>query len=317
MIVKCDYKVKGKSGDLSAENFIHGRFLELTNHVAGLVLSGLILLISNRKSIKSLISKFSGNHSKLFSWRNWPPLFICSLSSLSDVLSSWFQYESLKYATFTSQLLAKSSLSLFVMLAAKRVSNRTYKRHEYLCVGLIGLGIFLFSDLDTAQVIHISSGKTLNSPVIYTSFSGIICLLGFLLSDSFTVTWQDNLINNYAVSSIALMFITNVYSFLYTLVSLSREHEFTDTLRFMNDHSDITMHIVILSLTSAFGQIFIFVTIQKFGAFVFSIILITRQVVPIVFTSTVFEHVVSTQGTLGLSLMFFAIFVQLFLKSRR
>jgi adenosine 3'-phospho 5'-phosphosulfate transporter B2 len=82
----------------------------------------------------------------------------------------------------------------------------------------------------------------------------------------------------------------------------------------MNDHTDITMHIVLLSLTSAIGQIFIFVTIQKFGALVFSLIMTTRQVLSIVLSSMVFEHSMTLQGMLGVSLIFFALFLQQYLK---
>jgi adenosine 3'-phospho 5'-phosphosulfate transporter B2 len=289
-----------------ARRFKNSQFLVLTNRLAGLLLSGFILLISNRRKLPT--------YRKLVSWDAWPPLFICSYSSLSNVLSSWFQYESLKYVTFTSQLLAKSSKSLFVMLCSKLVSNKTYKRHEYFCVGLICVGVFLFSELNTTASELISKKAPLNNSSLYTSFPGVICLLGYLISDSFTSTWQDNLITSYSISSIALMFITNVYSCIFTLVSLYREDELAETIQFLNQHTGITLHIVLLSVTSAVGQVFIFVTIQKFGALVFSLIMTTRQVLAIVLSSVVFQHSMSIQGVLGVSLIFLALFLQQYVK---
>jgi len=172
-------------------------------------------------------------------------------------------------------------------------------------VCLIALGVFLFSDLNNTKS---------NSEVMYTSFPGLLCLLGYLVSDSFTSTWQDNLNKTHSMSSIALMFITNVYSCLFTLVGLTSQNELHDSLKFLREHSQITHHVVLLSLTSAIGQIFIFVTIKKFGALVFSLIMTSRQVLSIVLSSIIFEHYLSVQSVFGISLIFFALFFQQFLK---
>jgi adenosine 3'-phospho 5'-phosphosulfate transporter B2 len=244
---------------------------------------------------------------KIVSYKNWPPLFICSYSSLSNVLSSWFQYESLQYVSFTSQLLAKSSKSVFVMLTGKIVSNKNYKPYEYFCVCLIAFGIFLFSDINNKNANE-------NNMMISTSLPGLICLLGYLITDSFTSTWQDNLIKEYSISSISLMFITNLYSCIYTFVSLLNQNEFYETIEFLNQHSDITHHVVLLSITSAIGQIFIFLTIQNFGALVFSLIMTTRQVLSILLSSIIFQHYLSYQSMFGIAIIFIALFLQQYFK---
>lgn len=147
-----------------------------------------------------------------------------------------------------------------------------------------------------------------------TSLPGLICLLGYLISDSFTSTWQDNLIRNYKMSSMALMFITNAYSCIYTLVSLVSQDELKESIDFMFTYPEFTNHIILLSLASAIGQLFIFVTIQEFGALVFSLIMTTRQVLSILLSSIVFQHSLSLQSVVGISLIFFALFLQQYLK---
>ena len=284
-----------------AQKFQNSQFLVLANRSVGLALSFCILLVCNRNRATFLTYK------KLVNYRHWPPLFICSYSSLSNVLSSWFQYESLIYVTFTSQLLAKSSKSIFVMLTSKIVSNKVYKLHEYICVGIIGIGIFLFSDINKHDL-----NKT--NQILMTTFPGFLCLFGYLVTDSFTSTWQDNLIKKHSISSISLMFITNLYSVLYTFISLVKENELGETIEFLQEHKDITRHIVLLSITSAIGQIFIFVTIQKFGALVFSLIMTTRQVLSILLSSLVFQHSMSLQSVFGVSLIFFALFAQQYMR---
>lgn len=134
-------------------NFKNSQFLVLSNRATGLVLSFMILIIFNRCKIRACFLSsvnfifFTSSFEKIVSAKNWAPLYKCSYSSLTNVLSSWFQYESLKYVSFNTQLLAKSSKSLFVMLTGKVISNKSYKPYEYFCVLLIGFGVFLFSDI--------------------------------------------------------------------------------------------------------------------------------------------------------------------------
>ena len=110
------------------------------------------------------------------------------------------------------------------------------------------------------------------------------------------------------------MFITNVYSCLFTLVSLISQDELSQSIKFLTEYSDIGYHVFLLSLTSAIGQIFIFVTIQKFGALVFSLIMTTRQVLSIVLSSIIFSHSLSVQSIIGIGIIFFALFFQQFYK---
>jgi adenosine 3'-phospho 5'-phosphosulfate transporter B2 len=292
-IIKFDYSTNSEIGPDSLNNnaklskFKNSQFLVLANRFAALILSSLILIVCNRKKVElfcmSLELPRTKSFRKVVSHENWGPLFVCSYSSLSNVLSSWFQYESLKYVSFTTQLLAKSSKSVFVMITGRVISQKKYSKKEYFFVSLIAIGIFLFSD------VNIKSMEKTNK-MIETTLPGILCLLFYLITDSFTSTWQDDLIKTYSMSSISLMFITNLYSCVFTFVSLWSNSELGESVKFLSEHSGITHHIGLLSLTSAIGQIFIFVTIQNFGALVFSLIMTTRQVLSIVLSSIVFNH---------------------------
>lgn len=193
------------------------------------------------------------------------------------------------------------------LFLGKIVSNKTYKTYEYVCVAIIGMGIFMFSDLGEQNL-----SKT--GQMIQTTFPGLLCLLGYLITDSFTSTWQDNLIRNYYMSSISLMLLTNMYSSAYTLVSLVYQGELDESFAFLAEHSDITMHVMLLSLTSAIGQIFIFVTIQEFGALVFSLMMTTRQIISIFLSSIVFHHSLSLLNYFGIFSIFFALFLQHYFK---
>ena len=153
--------------------------------------------------------------------------------------------------------------------------------------------------------------------LIKNTLPGLVCLFGYLISDSFTSTWQDNLINKYSMSSMAMMFMTNFYSCMYTFVSLSYQGQIFETIDFIQTHSMITEHIFLLSMASAIGQIFIFITIQKFGALVFTLIMTTRQLLAILFSSIIFQHSMSAQSIVGICLIFTALFAKQFLSFMR
>jgi adenosine 3'-phospho 5'-phosphosulfate transporter B2 len=191
------------------------------------------------------------------------------------------------------------------MLTGRVLFGKQYSLTEYVSVSIIAVGIFFFSDVNNIE----GANK-----IIKTTLPGFICLLGYLVSDSFTSTWQDNLIKSFSMSSIALMFMTNLYSCLFTFVSLLSQGELNETIEFMKEHSDITYHLCYLSLASAIGQIFIFVTIQRFGALVFTLIMTTRQVLSILFSALIFQHQLSLQSVFGIFLIFSALFIQQFIK---
>lgn len=297
-IIKYDY-FPIDTNQTQPERFKNTQFLVLSNRLAGLTLSSIIMLIFKKPQFQNF-----RDLQKIVSVKHWAPLFICSYSSLSNVLSSCFQYEALKYVSFTTQLLAKSSKSVFVMITGRVVMKKHYKVNEYVSVVLICLGIFLFSDISDVEGAQ---------KLIKTTLPGLVCLFGYLISDSFTSTWQDKLINTYSMSSMAMMFMTNLYSCLYTGISLSYQGQIFETIEFIRMRSMIMEHILLLSMASAIGQIFIFITIQRFGALAFTLIMTTRQLLAILFSSIIFKHSLSGQSMCGICLIFGALFFKQFI----
>lgn len=76
--------------------------------------------------------------------RHTTPLYKYVFCSLSNIMSSWCQYEALKYVSFPTQVLAKASKIIPVMIMGKIVSRNTYEYYEYLTAGLISAGMTLF-----------------------------------------------------------------------------------------------------------------------------------------------------------------------------
>ena len=87
-----------------------------------------------------------------------------------------------------------------------------------------------------------------------------------------------------------------------------------ETIKQVFENADLAWHIILLSVASAIGQLFIFFTIDKYGALVFSLIMTMRQVISIVLSSVLFNHSMTFRNIIGVSLIFFALFLQQFYK---
>ncbi|KAL0964966.1 hypothetical protein UPYG_G00275060 [Umbra pygmaea] len=273
--------------DEEGERFKDSQFLVFMNRILALTVSGLWCILFKQP-------------------RHGAPMYKYSFASLSNVLSSWCQYEALKYISFPTQVLAKASKVIPVMLMGKIVSHKSYEYWEYLTAALISLGVSMF--LLTSSV----GGKHTST---VTTFSGVVILGGYIIFDSFTSNWQDNLFK-YKMSSVQMMFGVNLFSCLFTVGSLLEQGAFFDSLAFMTRHSEFAFHAVLLSVCSACGQLFIFYTIAQFGAAIFTIIMTLRQAIAILLSCFLYGHAVTMVGGCGVAVVFLALFLRVYARSR-
>jgi adenosine 3'-phospho 5'-phosphosulfate transporter B2 len=69
--------------------------------------------------------------------------------------------------------------------------------------------------------------------VAVTTFSGLILLASYMLFDSFTSNWQGELFSHYGMSSVQMMCGVNLFSCLFTTVSLAQQGGFLHSVNFM------------------------------------------------------------------------------------
>lgn len=67
-----------------------------------------------------------------------------------------------------------------------------------------------------------------------TTFSGIILLVGYMGTDSFTSNWQNELFSSHGMSSVQMMCGVNLFSCLLTSSSLLQQGSFYTSLVFMS-----------------------------------------------------------------------------------
>uniref|UniRef100_A0A8B9CPA5 Adenosine 3'-phospho 5'-phosphosulfate transporter 1 n=1 Tax=Anser brachyrhynchus TaxID=132585 RepID=A0A8B9CPA5_9AVES len=131
------------------EKFKDSQFLVFMNRILAFTVAGLYCALTKQP-------------------RHGAPMYKYSFASLSNILSSWCQYEALKYISFPTQVLAKASKVIPVMMMGKLVSRKSYEYWEYLTAALISVGVSMFL-LSSAPNRHAST---------VTTFSGVVLLAG-------------------------------------------------------------------------------------------------------------------------------------------
>ena len=204
-------------------------------------------------------------------------------------------------------MLAKASKIIPVMLMGKLVSKKTYQWHEYITAVMISFGVCMFL---------LTSRDSVRDHGTITTLSGVVLLLMYLAFDAFTSNWQGELFNQYKMAPIQMMVGVNLFSVLFTGLSLIEQGGFFESVAFMGRQSVFIFDVMMLSICSATGQLFIFYTIAQFGAVVFTIIMTTRQALAILLSCIIFLHPVTAVGILGILVVFLAVFVRVYCNQR-
>lgn len=272
---------------VSSVRFKNSEFLVFMNRIAAFIVAGFYIRVTR-----------SGQ------WNG--PFYRFSFTSLSNICSSWCQYEALRFVSFPTQVLGKASKMIPVMVMGRVVSKKTYQHYEYVVALLISLGVSLFLTATSSDK-HNSRETTL---------SGLILMIGYMGFDSFTSNWQSHLFKEYKISSMQMMFNVNCFSCLLTSVPLLISGGMMYAVAFMMRYPSFATHVAIISLTSVTGQVFIFFTIAEFGPLVFTTIMVTRSMFSILLSCVIYGHVLTSQALVGVVVVFGALFLQIYAKYR-
>mmetsp|Transcript_286 Transcript_286/g.467 ORF Transcript_286/g.467 Transcript_286/m.467 type:complete len:533 (+) Transcript_286:139-1737(+) len=274
----------------TGEKFEYTYALVFTNRLWTVIFSGLLLLYLKPKISRTTI------------------IYEYSFPAISNMLSSWCQYEALKYVSFPSATLFKSFKLAPVMAMGKILGNKTYPQYDYVVALVIGVGITMF--MTTTD--DISLGYDIYGEQVNEAWTGIMLLFFFLFFDSFTSQWQSRMFQRHRdMSLIELMFATSAFSSVLSFITLVHSKELYPAISFVVNHSEIHLHFFMFSICSTIGQLVIYYTIKNFGAVVFTLIMTFRILLSIAISCFLYEHTVTGMGFIGLMLVLAAVFYRI------
>mmetsp|Transcript_9988 Transcript_9988/g.16508 ORF Transcript_9988/g.16508 Transcript_9988/m.16508 type:complete len:386 (+) Transcript_9988:81-1238(+) len=234
---------------------------------------------------------------------NAAPLVAFAPCALSNTMSSWSQYASLRYVSFPVQTVFKSSKIIPVMIMGKFLKGTNYPYSQYLEALLITIGVAIFS------VASKSSDSDTTTEII-----GLLFMCTYITFDSFTSQWQSKVYDKYGKANVdpyQMMLGVNSSAIIMTTMGLIVGGDIPKIIEFFKVNPNVLQYNIITAITSASGQLFIYTTIKEFGPIVFTVIMTTRQMISICISSILFGHIMSWKAAVGASLVFGVLFYQI------
>jgi adenosine 3'-phospho 5'-phosphosulfate transporter B2 len=270
----------------TGEYFTYSYALVFTNRFWTLIMSGMLLMyLKPRFSTTTIVYEYS-------------------FPSISNLISSWCQYEALRYVSFPATTLFKSFKLAPVMLMGKVLGNKSYPAYDYLVALLIGIGITMFM----TSTDDLSFGHDYLGGEVSSAWTGVMLLCLYLFFDSFTSQFQSRMFQRHRdLSMVEMMFATSAYSTVLSFVTLVHTKELYPALKFVTSHSEIHLHFFLFSICSTIGQLGIYYCIKNFGAVLFTFIMTCRILLSIALSCVLYGHEVSATGFFGLMLVMAAV----------
>jgi len=217
-----------------------------------------------------------------------------AILGITSMGSTFCSVRSLRYVIFPIQVLAKSCKPVPVMIMGALMGKKyPFRKYVNVCLIVLGVGLFMGGG-DTSSKKHSSS---LSDEDNSTSMQiiGLVLLFISLCFDGGTGAYEDKLMAVHHVGPFDLMYNIQLGKTIIagaSLLVLNQVHVFLQMCQEMG------FVLVALGLTGAMGQVFIFVTISKFGALTCSIIGLARKVTTLVASIYMFGHALNAvQGT--------------------
>ncbi|KAL7570064.1 hypothetical protein ACA910_017099 [Epithemia clementina (nom. ined.)] len=222
-----------------------------------------------------------------------PPARFAVLA-LTSMGSTFFSVRSLRYVIYPIQVLAKSCKPVPVMLMGALMGKK-YPFRKYINVCLIVAGVALFmGGADSKKKSGAGDDGEMSSP---SQIIGIIMLFISLCFDGGTGAYEDKLMSVHSVQPFDLMYNIQLGKTILAgvgLLVMNEVHTFNDLVVKQGPM------LIGLGLSGALGQVFIFVTIAKFGALTCSIIGLARKVTTLVASIYFYGHPMNAIQTTGL-----------------
>lgn len=170
--------------------------------------------------------------------------------------------------------------------------GKRYPARKYVNVILIVLGVAMFMGGGDSK--HKNDSESDASP---KQMIGIVLLFVSLCFDGGTGAYEDKLMSVHSVQPFDLMYNIQLGKTILAgigLLVLNQLHIFLEMVQEMG------FLLVALGLSGALGQVFIFVTIAKFGALTCSIIGLARKVTTLVASIYFYGHALNAVQSAGL-----------------
>lgn len=224
------------------------------------------------------------------------------LIALAQAVAAPLAYQSLNHVDYLFYLLAKSCKLIPVMLVHYIFYGSRFTLSKYLVATVITLGVVIFTmGSSTSKATH-HDGQT---------WLGLAQLMASLALDGYVNSTQDQVFKfakrtGTELTGAHLMAILNLLNAtITTIYMLVATSEYTRFESFVETNGLAALYDVVgFGILGALGQIFIFITLEKFSSIVLVTATVTRKMLSMCLSVLLFGHLLKLAQWVGLSLVF-------------
>ncbi|GAA5870585.1 hypothetical protein JCM1840_004808 [Sporobolomyces johnsonii] len=278
------------------EHFTSSSLLIVANRVFSISVGLLILFYKSRQSPES----------GYFARRLRPasPYFAYASVAVFNFLSTSCQYQALRYVSYTTQSLAKTSKMIPVLVVGALIWKKKHLTREWVAgaVILAGCATYLFSTPPAPHGSHAAAAASADDESWFNGMAGTFFLVGYLFFDGLVSTTQEKVFGKNPASSdpfgpdspvLDQMIWTNVFAALIALamaVASSATGSFWPNVELLLTSGSLIWDVSVFSAASAVGLIILLNTIASFGALTSSLIMTIRQFLSILINAGIFGN---------------------------
>lgn len=191
-------------------------------------------------------------------------------SALTYLLAMVSSNMALRWVPYPTQVVGKSAKPIPVMILGVLIGRKTYTLQRYLCVLTIVLGVVLFMYKDGKT--NTNNRNVAGDDGIETTIGlGEILLILSLSMDGLTGAIQERMRSSIAPPSAQhMMLAMNWWSTIMIGIALIVTGEAIEFLSFAARYPNMLIHLTLLSIAGALGQLFIFIMVWLLFLYIFN-----------------------------------------------
>jgi solute carrier family 35 (UDP-galactose transporter), member B1 len=207
----------------------------------------------------------------------------------------------LRWISYPTQVIAKSSKPIPVMILGVFLAHKRYTIQKYLFVLMIVVGVVLFIyDGDKA-------GKAKDKEEA-NSHLGLLFIGLSLLADGVLGGIEDRMREKTKPTALNFMFKINAFTAMFLIVGTIATGEMKEFIEFATKYPDLYTKIALAALSGSMGQIFIFMMISEFGPLPCSITTTLRKFFTVIISVIFMGNPLSLQQSIATAIVFAALF---------
>lgn len=226
-----------------------------------------------------------------------------SSGALVNLLGGIAGYMSLQWVNYPTQVLAKSTKPISVLIMGVLLAKKSYKLTKYFFVLIIvtGVGLFIYKGD--------GNGATAKKKDLFGI--GECLLVLSLMMDGLLGVMQDSMRATSKPSAMSFMYSTNLWGTGFLGVALVASGEGLNFVKFVTKHPSVLHDLSMLVVTGCIGQVFIYMLISQFGSLITSIVTTTRKFFTVLFSVLYFGNHLTTQQWIATGLVFCGLFADI------